>query len=393
MAIVNVLGDLDPAQFLAEYWQKKPLLVRGALAAFPDPLSPEELAGLACESEVEARLVLQQGGRQPWEVRHGPFSDEDFRYLPETHWTLLVQDADKHYPALAELLEPFRFIPDWRIDDLMVSYAPLHGSVGPHRDNYDVFLIQGQGRRRWQLDTQARSADKFLADTELHILADFRPDKEWELEPGDLLYLPPGVAHYGVALGSCLTYSVGFRTPRHQDLLSHFADFLLTAVDPEARYSDPDLSLQANPGEISNAALAKVKQILHDTLASDDALIESWFGRFITEPKPGFGAEAEPEPYNRTELTAHLQAGGTLERNPGSRFAYRALAEETWFFTDGQEFALGPSVAPLAPLLCQYKTLTLELLRPALKQPSAWDLLLDLVNEGYLVIYEDEDED
>lgn len=387
-----ILGALSPAQFLAEYWQKKPLVVRGAWPGFRDPLTPEELAGLACEEGVESRLVLERDGAAPWDLRHGPFNDADFLNLPDSHWTLLVQDVEKHAPDLVALLEPFRFIPDWRIDDLMISYAPLAGSVGPHIDDYDVFLLQGQGRRRWQLSTRPVAADNCLPDTELRILREFAPEQEWVLEPGDMLYLPPRVAHYGVALEPCLTYSIGFRAPSQRELLSGFLEFLLEGVDAEARYTDPDLVLQAHPGEIGPAALDKVRTLLRQCIALDDETIAVWLGRYLSEPKPGFRAEPESEPYDEDELRAHLRGGGQLERNPGSRFHYIAGPDgEAMLFVDGQEFALGPGVAFMAPLLCRQRVLTPALLREALKQTDARLLLLDLLNEGYLLIYEDDD--
>lgn len=390
----KVLGALSPAQFLAEYWQKQPLLVRGAWPGFQDPLTPEELAGLACEEEVESRLVLERGGEKPWQVRHGPFTDEDFLKLPDSHWTLLVQDVEKHVVSLATLLEPFRFIPDWRIDDLMISYAPLAGTVGPHIDDYDVFLLQGQGRRRWSISHQPVAEDNFLPDTELRILREFTPEQEWVLEPGDLLYLPPRVAHYGVALEPCLTYSVGFRAPSHRELLSSFLEFLLDDLDPEARYVDPDLNIQDHPGEIAPAALIKIRELLHRAIALDDETIAIWLGRYLSEAKPGFRAEPETEPYTEDELRAHLQEGGVLERHPGSRFHFIVDPQgETTLFADGQAFTLGPTVAFMAPLLCQHRVLNLPQLRTALKQTEARQLLLDLVNEGLLMIYEEGEAD
>ena len=385
----KVLGELSPAQFLAEYWQKQPLLVRGAWPGFQDPLTPEELAGLACEEGVESRLVLEQGGEKPWEVRHGPFVDDDFLKLPDSHWTLLVQDVEKHIADLAALLEPFRFIPDWRIDDLMISYAPPAGTVGPHVDDYDVFLLQGQGRRRWQISRRPVEPDNCLPDTELRILREFVPEQEWVLEPGDMLYLPPCVTHYGVALEPCLTYSVGFRAPSHRELVSGFLEFLLDDIDPEARYTDPDLSAQDHPGEIGPAALARVRNLLRRTIALDDETIAVWLGRYLSEPKPGFCAEPETEPYTEDELREHVRGGGSLERNPGSRFHF--IAEpggETMLFADGQAFALGAALAFMAPLLCRYRTLTPARLREALRQPDARQLLLDLLKEGLLVVYE-----
>ena len=380
----KVLGDLSPARFLAEYWQKQPLVVRGAWPGFRDPLTPEGLAGLACEEGVESRLVLEQDGEASWPVRHGPFADDDFLNLPDTGWTLWVEDAEKHAPDLAALLEPFRFIPDWRIDGLSIGYASPTGRVGPWVGESDGFLLQGQGRQRWRIDARsAAMGDASSAD-------DLTPQQEWVLEPGDLLYLPPGVVYRGVALESSLVYSVICRAPGHRELLGGFLEFLREGIDPEARYADPDLAPQDNPGEIGPAALNKVRALLRRFIALDDETLAVWFGRTLSAPKPGFQAEPEPEPYDEDELRAHLRAGGQLERNPGSRFHFIAEPEgETMLFVDGQEFALGPDVAFVAPLLCRHRVLTPALLREALKKPDARQLLLDLVNEGYLVIYEE----
>ena len=388
---MQLLGGLNPEQFLRDYWQKQPLLIRAALPGFRDPLSPEELAGLACEPGVEARLVLEKDGETPWMVRHGPFSEVDFLKLPETHWTLLVQDAEKQaLTRLADFLEPFRFIPDWRRDDLMISYAPAHGSVGPHVDDYDVFLLQGLGRRRWRIGAGPTAGDDYLQDSELRILQQFTPAQEWILEPGDMLYLPPRVAHHGIALEPCLTYSIGFRAPGHRELLLAFMEFVSESIDPQARYTDPDLRLQDNPGAITATALADISQLLQHYLRTDPETIARWFGRFSTEPKPGFTAQPESNPWNLAELQAHLQGGGVLERHPGTRFAYIEQTEYTLLFVDGQEFALGPTVAGLAPLLCRQRVFHYEQLQPAWREEAAQALLLDLLNDGYLVIYEDD---
>ncbi len=393
---MHVLGDLTPANFLADYWQKRPLLVRRAWPGFADPFTPEELAGLACEDNVEARLIREYPQRalhERWQIQHSPLVEKDFLELQETHWTLLIQDADKQAPLLAELLEPFRFIPDWRIDDLMVSYAALQGSVGPHIDNYDVFLLQGQGRRRWQIMDQPIHEEDCLADSELRLLTRFAATQEWILEPGDLLYLPPRIAHWGVALEPCITYSIGCRAPSHHELLSSFFEFLLEHIDSDARYRDPDLTTQHHPGEITPATLNRIIAIVRSASNPSDEVIASWFGRFITEPKPAFSAEAEPEPWEAAELLEHLKNGGSLERNAGSRFAFITNTAQTTLFIDGQEFVLGSKIAHLAPLLCQHRVLDYPLLRKALVQESASEMLLDLVNEGYLVVYEEDEED
>lgn len=388
---MQLLGGLSPARFLRDYWQKQPLLIRRAMPAWRDPISPEELAGLACEPGVEARLVLERGGDRPWRVRHGPFSEADFAALPETHWTLLVQDAEKQAPALlGDFLEPFRFIPDWRCDDLMISYAAPHGSVGPHWDEYDVFLLQGQGRRRWGVSARPVDPDAILPDLELRLLSDFTPEQEWLLEPGDMLYLPPRVAHHGVAVEPCLTYSIGLRAPAERELLMGFMELLVETADPAARYADPELELQDNPGEITPATLARIDALLRRLTAFDETLVARWFGRFITEPKEGFAAEPEAEPWTLTELQDYLRGGGTLERHPGSRFAFIKQGANALLFIDGQEFELGPAAASLAPPLCRRRTLTAGLLRQALREEAAGALLLDLVNEGYLASYADD---
>ena len=197
----TLLGQLDTRSFLELHWQKRPLLVRGALPGIDPGLNAEELAGLACEDGVDSRLVLERDGRHPWDVRFGPFSRQDFASLPATHWTLLVQEVDRLLPGVAALLEHFRFVPNWRIDDVMVSYAAPGGSVGPHVDNYDVFLIQAAGHRKWSLGAgPLPDPAPCLPDLGLEILESFEPAASWELEPGDMLYLPPRLAHHGVCL-------------------------------------------------------------------------------------------------------------------------------------------------------------------------------------------------
>ncbi len=383
----NLLGELSPAQFLAEYWQKKPLLVRHAWPGFCDPLTPEELAGLACEEGVEAQLALEQDAADADELRHGPFADDDFLNLPDSHWSLWVRDVEKHAPDLLEWLEPFRFIPDWRGDGVMVSYAMPPSIIKPCVNDDDVFLLQGQGRRRWQIGTQPLAEDDSASANE------FIVDQEWLLEPGDLLYLPTGIIHSEMVLEPGFSYSVLFHAPGHRELMSSFMEFVLEGIDPDARYSDPDLTAPDNPGEISAAVLDQVRTLLRRAIALDDETLAVWFGRTVSQPRPGFRAEPETEPYSADELRDYLRMGGPLrplERNPGSRFNYIAgLDGEMLLFVDGQEFALGPKVVFMAPLLCRHRVLTPTLLREALKQADARQLLLDLLNEGYLVIYED----
>ncbi|HKJ96105.1 MAG TPA: cupin domain-containing protein, partial [Gammaproteobacteria bacterium] len=198
MKASSPFGELTPAGFLQRYWQKRPLVVRGALPQLAGIIDPEELAGLACEPDVASRIVRGDGEHEPFTLEHGPFSEQQFRALPERDWTVLVQDVEKHLPEMAGILAPFRFLPDWRIDDLMISYAAPGGSAGPHVDQYDVFLVQASGERHWAVQ-EAADAICPVKDSPLRLVANFAPTSEWLLEAGDLLYLPPGIPHHGVA--------------------------------------------------------------------------------------------------------------------------------------------------------------------------------------------------
>ncbi len=357
----NPLGELTARQFLAEYWHKKPLLIRQAFPGFSTPLSPDELAGLACEETVESRLVLEKDGPAPWTLEHGPFAESRFASLPETHWTLLVQEINRHVPQLAQLREAFNFIPQWRGDDIMASYAPVQGSVGPHVDQYDVFLLQGLGRRRWQINPQPAD-ETLLPDCELRILQNFTATDEWILEPGDMLYLPPGVAHYGVALDECMTFSIGFRAPAHAELLGGFIDDLVAGLDETQRYADPQLELQKNPGEITHRALAQVRDILQQAMA-DTPRINRWFGRYITEPRHGeLPPERQPH-LSPAKFRKRLEQSGGLLRSEHSRFAFLREEGHVYLYIDGEEYDLLPNWLYIAQLACNHRHLKLDMLQ------------------------------
>jgi len=301
--------------------------------------------------------------------------------LPETHWTLLVQEANRYIPELALLRDAFDFIPHWRNDDVMASYAPMHGSVGPHIDQYDVFLLQGLGRRRWMINPDPVAADNLLPDTELKIMQDFSASEEWILEPGDMLYLPPGVAHYGVALDECITFSIGYRAPSHAEILTSFIDDLVPELADSLRYADGDLQIQKNPGEITTRTLNGVHGILQQAL-SDKGRINRWFGRYITEPRHSALPEELESPLTPAEFRLQLEQTGWLIRSEYSRFAFIQEDEHVYLFIDGQEYDLLPSWIYIAQLICNHRHLKLEMLESWLDDNVFIELFCALYNHA-----------
>jgi len=347
----------DTATFLRDYWQKKPCLIRNPWPQWGrdwhNPLEPDELAGLACEEGVEARMISH--GSQKWQAEHGPFPETRFATV-KAPWTLLVQAVDHHVPEVAALIAPFRFVPDWRIDDVMVSYATDQGGVGPHYDHYDVFLIQGLGRRRWQVGQTCNEQSPLLPHDDLRLLADFHVAQEWVLEPGDILYVPPGVAHDGVALGDdCMTYSVGFRAPARGELIAHWCEEVMDTTGDDDRYTDPDLPPQTNPGEITAQSLDRLQSMMLERLA-DRAAFARWFGEYNSTPK-------YPEVDWRPDEPLHPKAlakGATLCRNPASRFAFIRHDTGLTLFVDGQSYDCHGAMADFAWQLCATTPLTLS---------------------------------
>ena len=344
------LDDFDTDRFLRDHWQKTPLLIRNPWSRWTNPLEPDELAGLACEEAVEARLITRAGGAT--KVEHGPFSEARLRRLGTTEWTLLVQAVDHQVPDVAALIEPFRFVPDWRIDDVMVSLAADGGGVGPHVDQYDVFLIQGLGRRRWRIGAPVHDATRYRQHDELRLLEDFETMGEWVLEPGDMLYLPPGVPHDGVAVGGdCMTYSVGFRAPSAAELVAGWCDHVLDGLDEDDRTRDPDLVAQANPGEITVAALDRLHGVVMDVLG-DRAAFARWFAGHSTEPKAAEVDWSPDEPMTVEAVRAAMADGLFLIRNPAVRFAFVREGDAVALFVDGECFDCAGDVAEWAEALC-----------------------------------------
>ncbi|MGA9853369.1 MAG: cupin domain-containing protein [Gammaproteobacteria bacterium] len=379
------LGGLTARAFLKRYWQKSPCLIRRAFPEFTPPISPDELAGLACETEVESRLVIRTHQRPGWSVHHGPFTKRDFHSLPEKNWTLLVQDTDKHLPVLAEFLAYFSFIPNWRIDDLMISYAADGGSVGPHVDAYDVFLLQAQGRRRWHISRKTHKPAR-IPGLELKQVRAFKAQQSWVLKPGDMLYLPPGVAHHGVALGECMTFSIGFRAPSDAEMIADLSGALIERLNKDVRYADPGLSpANADPGLITNMTRAAIRRRIQRAQNLSAEETDEWFGRFITESKP----RLEPVPSRRkltpARLRKRLAACGKLQRDPAAILAwYGAGSGKVKLFANGRCHVLPAHLSNLARWLCRVRSYPAAQLEPWLLNRDTARLLTALYNAGVL---------
>jgi 50S ribosomal protein L16 3-hydroxylase len=305
MNVHPLLGDLTADQFLAEYWQKKPLLIRNAISNFRPPVDGDDLAGMSLEAEVESRLVIGED----WQLEHGPFDESRFKLLPDRNWTLLVQGVDLWVPEVSDLLARFDFLPPWRKDDVMVSYAEDGGNVGPHFDYYDVFLLQGLGQRRWQIGQLCDESETLSNDTPLKVLNNLQVTDEWVLDPGDMLYLPPMMAHHGVAIGKCTTFSIGFRAPAATEMLDDLATELLSRDITPNHLSDPPLTAAMASQAISSAYIEQVKLLLQETL-DDEQMLTEWFAQFMTEPKYPGSIELTEE--SRTALIKNVSSQGNI---------------------------------------------------------------------------------
>ncbi len=380
------LKNFDSSAFLRDYWQKRPLLIRGFWDAWRNPLDPDELAGLACEDGVESRLISHTPEAQTpdaLKAEHGPFPETRLRKLDKAPWTLLVQAVDHHVPEVAALIEPFRFVPNWRIDDVMVSTASHGGGVGAHFDHYDVFLVQGLGQRRWQVGQLCDEQTELLPHDDLRLLAHFEPTDEWLLDPGDILYVPPRYAHNGVAVGEdCMTYSIGFRAPSRAELVGGWCDDLVADLADDDRYEDPGLPPQDNPGEISAAALAALHAMVTEKLFDRQAFAD-WFGKFTTTRKyPDIDWQPEV-PMELAELRSLLASGLSLIRNPASRFSFiRGEAGAVKLYVDGECFDCVGKTGRLAEQVCARDLFAVD---PGLiGSNSAMELMVRLFNQGSL---------
>lgn len=384
-ARLDVLGGMSAARFLRDHWQRKPLLVRGAFPDFRDPISPDELAGLACEDGVESRIVREEGGRHPWEVTWGPHEEAIFEALPDGSWTLLVQELNRWVPEAALMLDRFDFLPNVRVDDVMVSFAAPGGSVGPHVDSYDVFLVQGQGERRWRFHSKKTRDTRLRAGLELRILQRFEADVDEVLGPGDMLYLPPGFAHYGVAVTPCLTYSVGFRSPSAGEAWASFAAAAAARPEGSRLLEDPPLCPADNPGAIPIELLERVRSMVRSIDVSDDA-IDRWFATFATRLKPGHSLEPPRRALDEAAICARLARGRWVARSEEGRWAFLSARSgaAVRLYVGGAEIDVPPTASALAQALCAARRHEGRALQQLAKSRAARALLVQLFAMGAL---------
>jgi len=355
---LKMLGDLSPVVFMKRHWQKKPLLIRQAFPGFQPLLDRTALFELAGREGVESRLVIQQRkppktpakessgakGSAGWQLKHGPFARRALPPLHQPGWSLLVQGVDLHCDAAHDLLHKFRFVPDARLDDLMISYATDGGGVGPHFDSYDVFLLQALGTRRWRIGRQKKP--ELQEGVPLKILTNFEPELTYDLEPGDMLYLPPGYAHDGVAVGECMTYSIGFRVPKRsevaQELLQRLAEDAPDLVG-DALYRDASQAAVDSPGQIPSGLFDFARDALQAAL-QDPMVMERALGEYLTEPKANVWFE-EGQP---------LVAGGPVRLDRRTRMMF----DMHHVFINGEGYRAGGRDAMLMRRLADTRCLT-----------------------------------
>jgi 50S ribosomal protein L16 3-hydroxylase len=366
------LGQLTAAQFLRRHWQKKPLLVRGALPGCAGLVQRDTLFRLAERDDLESRLVLRRGDK--WRVSHGPFTTRQLSRLPRAGWTLLVQGVDRVLENVQALSHRFAFIPYARLDDVMVSYAPSGGGVGPHFDSYDVFLVQGEGSRHWRVSPQRDLA--LVEGAPLRILRRFRPSRDWLVNAGDLLYLPPRYAHDGVAVGPCITYSIGFRAPHAQELGERFLAFLQDRIRLEGIYSDPGLKPQRSPARVPEDMLRKARRTL-GRIRWTDADTVAFLGSYLSEPKDTVVFDRPHRPLAERAFHARLARSGA-RLAPQTRMLFRGAT----LFINGETHTTGAAAARLLSRLADRRSL------PPLRriEREAAGLLYQWYRAGYVQI-------
>lgn len=330
------LLKLDGQSFLAEYWQRKPLFIADGLTPFTPPADGNELAGLAMEDGVDAQII--SGAGADWSVLTSPFEEQEFsRSGP---WTLMVHGVDEYWDDAASLLRIAPWLPTWRLDNIMMSYATDGGSAGPHFDQYDVFIVQGEGQRRWQIGEFCDADSPLLPLEGMKLLAEFEPQEEYVLECGDVLYVPPRCAHFGVSLGESTSFSVGFRAPRMSDLLARFADNVLESLDGDQLLQDAGRSAARRAGEITDHDVQRAREQILSLLTGGTT---QWFGESLTGH--ALGTEERPR-------LASVEEQCSVGLAPGARVVWQERDDGLLVFNAGSAHLFRPELMPVLELLC-----------------------------------------
>ncbi|VAW51971.1 LSU ribosomal protein L16p arginine hydroxylase [hydrothermal vent metagenome] len=379
------LGKIGVDDFLKNYWQQKPLLIKNAFpyftAGIKAPISADELAGLACEENVNARIVLEKDGDYPWQIEFGPFEESRFSELPESNWSLLVSDVEKHLPETKTLLKYFQFIPDWRVDDLMISYAPEGGSVGAHTDAYDVFLIQLSGQRLWKI--AKNYAEETLNNVDLCILKNFIAEDEWSLNAGDMLYLPPNVAHHGIAQDNgepCLTASVGFRAPSLKTITSDYINYLNENTHGTERYRDNTAKPPAHHAEIDDNTVSRFTDYLKQGLTLDRENISHWLGKYFSDDKTYESEIVEQFLKNYDEIEK-IATHNNFIQSPYSHFLFSQNDNKAFLFVNGSSYSVSKF---FAETICDDELIDFEKLQSKMKENDK-NTFLQLFNAGAII--------
>ncbi len=358
--------------FLANYWQKKPTIIKGGFKNFVDPISPDELAGLALEDDVDSRYIEIDGDK--WSAKHGPLN---FDNVPEDHWSFIVQAVNHWHEGAAQLVTPFRQFPAWLFDDLMISYSTPGGGVGPHIDQYDVFIIQGSGKRRWRVGDKRDDYEELHRHPALRQITGFDAIIDDEIEAGDILYIPPGFPHDGYAIETAMSFSIGFRSPKKQELLSSFADFVIEQDLGDDHYMQPDLQARAHHGEISNKDFSTLTQTMAKLL-DDQTALKQWLGVYLSENRHDLDVPCEPETWTPETLQQAFADGEVAKRLGGLRAFYHE-DDNTTLYIHGEVYCVSEA-GQLANCLCDQETFTQENLG---KDLTIWTTLTELFNHGF----------
>jgi len=390
------LGDMPVATFIDQYWQKKPLLIKNALPEYSDITTGDTLAGLSLEDGVVSRLIQQTPKNvtqssssniaSDWQVTHGPIDESLFSTLPNHFWTLLVQHADQLLDEVDDLKQLFTFLPSWRLDDVMISYSTDGAGVGPHYDYYDVFLLQGEGKRRWRTGQHCSANTPLDPNAPMKVLQNFETENDWIVTPGDLLYIPPQCAHWGEAIGESITYSVGFRSPSHQDILLDYAQHISESLTQDKRFTDPSSQLHhPHKSEITHASIQEIQNILHH-YANNPQEIAKWLGHTMTQPNPGIAIEHEYTIEADTSLAKLQKNSMGLALSPLLKAAFytdvdhkdnNPRTNNAQLFIHGESYACDYS---LASALCRHETIYINTLNT-----QQQNLLTTLLAQGYLI--------